>query len=122
LKLEEYIERWVEGEASEVLEYLAAAMIAEEQGYGGLAQALKTIAMEEAMHGARAILQAGRIGSLEEFIKRRVECEERAARERREEAGHHDEPWRTLFEFTARDEERHARILKGLLRSLERKT
>jgi len=118
LKIEEYVEKWVRGEASEVIEYLAAAIVAEEQGLIEIAQALKMIAFEEAMHGARALVQFGKIKDLREFIKHRIEEEREAARVRHEEASHHDEPWRTLFEYTARDEERHQRILEALLRKL----
>ncbi|GEM_PF-1272376 len=118
MKLEEYLKMWVEGESREVVEYLAAAIIAEEEGLVEVAQALKTIALEEAMHGARALAQAGEIGDLKEFIKKRIEAEKEAARVRHGEAEHHDEPWKTLFEYTARDEERHARILEGLLKRL----
>ncbi len=118
MKLEEYLEKWVKGEAEEIVEYLAAAIIAEEKGLIEVAQALKMIAFEEAMHGAKALVLAGRIGDLKEFIKKRIECEEEAARVRHDEASHHDEPWKTVFEYTARDEERHARILRGLLNRL----
>ncbi len=118
MKLEEYLEKWVKGEAHEVVEYLAAAIVAEEQGLIEVAEALKMIAMEEAMHGAKALVQAGKIGDLKSFIEERIRCEKEAARVRHEEASHHDEPWKTLFEYTARDEERHARILEGLLKKL----
>lgn len=119
MKLEEYLEKWVKGEASEVVEYLAAAIIAEEQGLIEVAEALKMIALEEAYHGARALAQAGKIGDLREFLRKRIECEKEAAQVRHSEAQHHDEPWKTLFEYTARDEERHARILEALLRKLQ---
>ncbi len=118
MKLEEYLDKWTKGEAEEVVEYLAAAMIAEEKGLIEVAQALKTIAMEEAMHGAKAVAMSGRIRDLREYIKHRIEEERRAAEVRHGEASHHDEPWRTVFEYTARDEERHARILEGLLKKL----
>lgn len=118
MKLEEYLNMWIKGEAEEIIEYLAASIIAEEQGLIEVAQALKTIAFEEAMHGARALVLAGRIKDLKEYLKHRVEAERDAARVRREEASHHDEPWKTVFEYTARDEERHARILEGILKKL----
>ncbi len=119
MKLEEYLKSWTEGEAEEIIEYLAAAMVAEEQGLVEVAEALKTIAFEEAHHGAKALVTAGRIKDVKEFLKRRVEAEKEAARVRHGEASHHEEPWKTLFEFTARDEERHARIIEGLLKKLE---
>ncbi len=118
MKLEEYVEKWVKGESEEVTEYLAAAIIAEEQGLIEVAEALKMIALEEAYHGAKALVQAGKIKDLKKFISERIKCEKEAARIRHEEASHHDEPWKTLFEYTARDEERHARILEGLLKKL----
>jgi len=120
MKLEEYIDKWTRGEAIEVIEYLAAAMLAEESGYPDIAEALRRIAFEEAEHGARALLLAGKIKDLKTFLKERLECEKKAAEERHEEAKHHDEPWRTVFEYTARDEERHARIVEGLLKRLEK--
>ena len=115
MELGEFLKKWVEGESKEVTEYLAAAIIAEEQGMIEIAQALKTIAFEEAMHGAKALAQSGKIANIEEFLKKRVEDEKEGAKVRKEEATHHDEPWKSLFEITARDEERHARILEGLL-------
>ncbi len=118
MKLEEYLEKWTKGEAHEIIEYLAAALIAEEQGLIEVAEALKTIAFEEAYHGARALKLWGKIIDLKEFIKSRIEDEKEAAKTRHEEASHHDEPWKTVFEYTARDEERHARILEGLMRRL----
>ncbi len=118
MELEEYIEKWTRGEAHEIIEYLAAALIAEEQGLIEVAEALRTIAFEEAYHGARAIKQWGKITDIKEFIKSMLEGEKRAAATRHEEASHHDEPWKTLFEYTARDEERHAKILEGLLKKL----
>ncbi|RLF20979.1 MAG: rubrerythrin family protein [Thermoprotei archaeon] len=118
MKLEEYLDVWTKGEAYEIIEYLAAAMVAEEQGLSEVAQALRTIALEEASHGARAVKQAGWIKDLREYIEERIREEKEAAVKRHEEASHHEEPWKTLFEFTARDEERHARILEGLLKRL----
>lgn len=119
MKLEEYLKTWTKGEAEEIIEYLAAAMVAEEQGLIEVAEALKTIALEEAHHGAKALVTAGKIKDLKEYLKHRVEAEKEAARVRHGEASHHEEPWKTLFEYTARDEERHARILEGLLKKLE---
>ena len=120
MKLEEYLEKWIRGEAIEIVEYLAAAILAEESGYPEIAQALRKIALEEAEHGARALVLSGKIKDLKSFLKERLECEKKAAEERHEEARHHDEPWKTVFEYTARDEERHARIIEGLLRKLEK--
>jgi len=119
MKLEEYLSMWTKGEAEEIIEYLAASIIAEESGLIEVAQALRTVALEEATHGARALVLAGRIKDLKEFIKHRIEEEKEAARVRHEEASHHEEPWKTVFEYTARDEERHARILEGILKKLE---
>ncbi len=119
MKLEEYLDKWIRGESGEVTMYLAAAMIAEESGLVEVAEALKTIAMEEAIHGARAIVHAGKISDLRKFIEMRIEAEKKAAEERHEEAKHHDEPWKTLFEYTARDEERHAKILEGMLKKIQ---
>ncbi|RLE76995.1 MAG: hypothetical protein DRJ56_03310 [Thermoprotei archaeon] len=70
------------------------------------------------MHGARALAQTGEIGDLKEFIERRIETGRGVARVRHGEAEHHDEPWKMLFEYTARGEEGHARILEGLLKKL----
>ncbi|RLE56349.1 MAG: rubrerythrin family protein [Thermoprotei archaeon] len=119
MKLEEYLDKWIKGESEEVTWYLAAAVVAEERGLIEVAQALKTIAMEEAMHGARALIQAGKIPDLRKFIEVRIEAEKKAAEERHEEAKHHDEPWKTLFEYTARDEERHAKMLDRILKRIQ---
>ena len=118
MKLEEYVGKWIKCEAIEVIEYLAAAMIAEEQGLPEIACALRNIAFEEALHGAKALIQFGKIRDLKEFIRSRIEAEKNAAKERHEEASHHDEPWKTLFEYTAREEEKHAKILEGILKKL----
>ncbi len=118
MEIGEFLKMWIEGESREIVEYLAAAIVAEEQGMIEIAQALKMIAFEEAMHGAKALAQSGKIANIEEFLKKRIEDEKEAAKVRKEEASHHDEPWKSLFEVTARDEERHARILEGLLSKL----
>ena len=55
-------------------------------------RSLKTIAFEEAWHGAKVLVQEGKIKDLKEFIEHRIKEEKEAAKERHDEASHHDEP------------------------------
>jgi len=116
MKLEEYIETWIKGESSEVALYLAMARQAEREGYPEIASALRKIAFEEAEHAAIAIELAKKVGTTKENLKKMLAGEENAAKVRLEEARHHDEPEKTYFYTTAKDEERHAEIIRGLLK------
>jgi rubrerythrin len=116
MKLEEYLERWAQGETSEVGLYLAMAKQAEREGYPEVASALQRIAWEEAEHAAEALLLAGKIGGTKENLEKMLAGEQNAAKVRLEEARHHGEPEKTYFYVTAKAEERHAEALRGLLK------
>lgn len=115
-KLEEYLESWIRGETYEVGLYLAMAKQAEREGYPEIAAVLRKIAMEEADHAAEAILLAGKVGKTKENLEKMLAGEQNAASVRLQEAGHHGEPEKMHFYTTAKDEERHAEALRGLLR------
>lgn len=115
-KLEEYLESWIKGETREVGLYLAMAKQAEKEGYPEIADAFRRIALEEAEHAAIAVELGKGIGSTKENLEKMLAGEENAARVRLEEASHHNEPEKTYFYTTAKDEERHAEILRGLLK------
>jgi len=115
-KLEEYLDSWVRGETSEVGLYLAMAKQAEREGYPEIASVLRKIAMEEAEHAAEALLLAKKVGTTRENLEKMLAGEQSAAKIRLDEASHHGEPERTYFYTTAKDEERHAEALRGLLR------
>jgi len=115
-KLEEYLESWINGETSEVGLYLAMAKKAEQEGYPEVASALIKIAWEEAEHAAEAVQLANKVGTTKENLEKMIAGEQNAAKVRLEEASHHGEPEKTYFHTTAKDEERHAGALKGLLK------
>lgn len=114
-KLEEYLESWTRGETSEVGLYLAMAKQAEREGYPEIASVMRKIAWEEAEHAAEAVLLAKRVGTTKENLEKMLAGEQNAAKVRLEEASHHGEPEKTYFYTTAKDEERHAGALRGLL-------
>lgn len=116
MKLEEYLENWFKGETSEVGLYLAMARRAEEEGYPEIAQTLRKIALEEAEHASISAEMAKKIGTTKENLEKMLKGEENAAKIRLEEASHHDEPEKHYLYITAKDEERHAKELKGLLK------
>jgi rubrerythrin len=115
MKLEEYLDMWIKGETSEVAIYLAMARQAEREGYPEIAEALRKIALEEAEHAAIAVELAKKIGSTKENLEKMLAGEENAAKVRLEESKHHEEPERTYFYVSAKDEERHAKSIRGLL-------
>ena len=115
-KLEEYLENWIKGETSEVGLYLAMLKQAEREGYPEIASVLLKIGWEEAEHAAEALTLAKKIGTTKENLEKMIAGEENAAKVRLEEASHHGEPEKTYFYTTAKDEERHAGALRGLLK------
>ena len=118
--LEEAVEANFRGETSEVGLYLAMAHQAQREGYPEVAEALKTIALEEAQHSARYALLNGKISSsTRENLEKMLAGEQAANKGKREaaiktktEAG--DET-HEVFDEASRDEARHAHILEGLL-------
>jgi len=67
-------------------------------------------------HAAEAVLLAKKIGTTKENLNKMLAGEQGATKVRLEEAGHHGEPEKTYFYTTAKDEERHAKALQGLLK------
>ena len=118
--VEEAVEMNFRGETSEVGLYLAMAWQAQREGYGEVAESLKTIAMEEAQHATRYAILNGKISaSTKENLKQMMAGEQAANKAKREAAlkareAALDEP-HEVFDDSSRDEARHARLLEGLL-------
>lgn len=109
------------GETSEVGLYLAMARQACREGYPEVAEALKTIAWEEAGHAAGYAELAGLIStSTKENIQKMLQGELMANKGKREAAVKSREAnidhAHDYFDETSRDEGRHAQILQGLLK------
>ena len=119
--VEEMVEMNFRGETSEVGIYLAMAWQAQREGLPEVAEALKSIAWEEAQHGARyAILNSKISASTKENLEEMLAGEQAANKGKREAAikareAAGDET-HEVFDETSRDEARHARILEGLLK------
>ena len=108
------------GECSEVGLYLAMARQAQREGLPEIANALKTIAFEEAEHAAHFAEMNGMIASsLKENLEKMLAGEIGANRGKKEAAKKSKEcncdPAHDFFDESSRDEARHARMLKGLL-------
>mgnify|MGYP001602977888 FL=1 len=108
------------GECSEVGLYLAMARQAQREGLPEIANALKTIALEEAEHAAHFAEMNGMIASsLKENLEKMLAGEIGANRGKKEAAKKSKEcncdPAHDFFDESSRDEARHARMLKGLL-------
>lgn len=119
--VEDAVEMNFKGETAEVGLYLAMAWQAQREGLPEIAEALKTIAWEEAQHAVRYALLNGMVSSsTRENIEKMIAGEwaankgkREAAVKAREAAG--DET-HEVFDESSRDEARHARMLEGLLR------
>lgn len=119
--VEDAAEANFKGETAEVGLYLAMSRQAQRQGYPEVADALKSIAMDEAWHAARYAELNGKISaSTKENIEKMLSGEQGANKGKREaaikakEAGideAHD-----VFDESSRDEARHAKVLEGLLK------
>lgn len=119
--VEEAVEQNFRGETAEVGLYLAMAWQAQREGYPEVAEALKTIAWEEAQHGARYAILNGKVSaSTQENLKRMLAGEQAANKGKREAAVKAREAagdeTHEVFDESSRDEARHARMLEGLLR------
>ena len=119
--LERIVKQNFQGETSEVGIYLAMARLAQRQGFGELAEVLKTIAWEEAEHASRFAELNGLLQEdLFENIKQMLEGEIFANNSKKE-AGDKakdlgiDSAMHYFYE-SAKDEARHARILEGILK------
>ncbi len=108
------------GECSEVGLYLAMARQAQREGLPEIANALKTIALEEAEHAAHFAEMNGMIASsLKENLEKMLAGEIGANKGKKEAAKKSKEcncdPAHDFFDESSRDEARHARTIKGLL-------
>lgn len=119
--VEEAVLKNFRGETAEVGLYLAMARQAQREGYPEIAEALKTIAWEEAAHAARFAELNGLISqetkvNLENMLKGELMANrgKREAAVMAKETGL-DEAHDVLDE-SARDEARHALALEGLLK------
>lgn len=119
--LEGDVEQNFSGETCEVGLYLAMARQAEREGYPEVAEALRRIAQEEAFHASLYAELNGKISlSTKENIEKMLAGELKANKGKRASAlkatEHNIDPAHDIFDETARDEGRHAQILKGLLK------
>ena len=108
------------GETAEVGLYLAIARQAQREGYPEVAEAIKTIAWEEAMHAAQFAELNGMVsGSTRENLERMLKGEIGANNGKKAAAKTAKEndidPAHDFFDESSRDEARHARMLQGLL-------
>jgi len=118
--LEEAVQKNFGGETGEVGLYLAMARQAQREGYPEIAEVLKTIAWEEAVHAAQFAELNGLISeSTKENLEKMLKGEIGANNGKKEAAIKAKEanidPAHDLFDETSRDEARHARALQGLL-------
>ena len=109
------------GETAEVGLYLAMARQAQREGYPEVAETLKTIAWEEAMHAGQFAELNGLISeSTKENIERMIKGEIGANNGKKAAAKTAKEndidPAHDFFDESSRDEARHARMLQGLLK------
>jgi len=119
-EIEKLVDANFRGECTEVGMYLAMARQAQREGLPEVAEALRTIALEEAEHAARFAELNGVIrDNLKENIEMMLEGERAANREKREAALRASEcgvdEAHDFFDESSRDEGRHARMLRGML-------
>ena len=119
-ELEKVVNGQFQGETNETGLYLAMARQAQREGYGEIAEVLKRIAWEEAEHAARFAELNGKISeSTKENIEKMLDGEQGANKMKRKAAvdgGDHDlDAANDFFNESAKDEARHAAMLKGLL-------
>ena len=119
MELQEHVKANINGETWEVTHYLAMALEADHRGLPDVADALRRIAMDEATHGARFIFLNGGVSDL------KAEIEKMMAGERKAYDGKHEGMSRAMeegkkelaswFDTAAHDEDRHAKMLAGIL-------
>ncbi|MFZ5944874.1 MAG: ferritin-like domain-containing protein [Bacillota bacterium] len=118
--VEEDVRANFNGENSEVGWYLAVARQAQREGYPEIAEVLKTIAWEEALHAARFGELNGEISiSTKENLEKALQGEQKSNQMKKQSAkvakeNNLDEV-HDAFDEAAKDEARHAQALKGLL-------
>ncbi|WP_122639473.1 ferritin-like domain-containing protein [Romboutsia sp. Marseille-P6047] len=107
-------------ETAEVGLYLAMARVAQRQGYAEIAEVLKVIAWEEAEHAAQYAELLGKVSdctktNISNMIKGEVGSNKYKS-ELAQKAKNSDlEELYTFIDHAARDEARHASMLKGML-------
>lgn len=125
--LDDYVKAQMDGEAWEVVNYIAASYLADKLGYADVAGILRQIADEEAWHGANYVYRSGALGqdkeALVEFVKKMINAELGAHKMKTEgyelaKAAGKDE-LASLFKLSAEDEFRHAQMWKRALALLE---
>ncbi|HHW67022.1 MAG: rubrerythrin [Epulopiscium sp.] len=119
--LERTVKQNFQGETSEVGMYLAMARLAQRQGYGEIAEVLKTIAWEEAEHAARfaefnGLIQEDIFDNIKQMLEGEIFANQskKEAGDKAKELGLDSAMY--YFYESARDEARHARILEGILK------
>lgn len=120
--VEDAVDANFRGETMEVGLYLAMSRQAEREGFPQVAEALKSIAMDEAWHAARYAELNGKISE-----STRTNLEKMIAGEKGANKGKRDssvkakesgvEEASEVFDESSRDEARHARALEGLLKT-----
>jgi rubrerythrin len=119
-EIEKLVQANFNGECQEVGMYLAMARLAQRDGMPEVAEVLKTIAWEEAVHASHfAEMNEVIKPTLKENLEMMLEGETMANKEKKEAAKKAKEcdidPAHDFFDESSRDEARHARMLKGLL-------
>ena len=120
-ELEEAVQANFNGECQEVGMYLAMGRQAQREGLPEVAEVLKTIAWEEAEHASQfAEMNEVIKHSLKENLEMMLEGETMANNEKKAAAKKAKEcdvdPAHDFFDESSRDEARHARMLKGILK------
>ena len=117
--VEQHVQNNIKGETWEVVHYLAMALKADNEGKTEVAHTLRSIAMDEAAHGARFKYLAGEIGDLKEEIEKMLAGEEKAYEGKHEAMKEADASGQkevaSFFDTAAHDEGRHAAMLRNLL-------
>ena len=108
------------GETGEVGLYLAMARVAQRAGYPEVAEVLKVIAWEEAEHAAQYAELTGRISdctktNITQMINGELGSNKFKAELAQKAKAANLEELYTFIDHAARDEARHACMLKGLL-------
>ena len=116
---EECMATEIKGETWEVIQYLAMALKADNEGKTEVAQTLRGIAMDEAGHGSRFKYLAGNIGDLRSEIEKMLDGEKQAVDGKHEGMKVADNDGKkeiaSFFDTAAHDEARHAAMLQNLL-------
>lgn len=113
------VDQEIKGETWEVIQYLAMALKADNEGKTEVAQTLQSIAMDEAGHGSRFKYMADKIGDLKSEIEKML-AGEKAAYDGKHEGmrvadAEGKKEMASFLDTAAHDEARHAAMLQNLL-------